>query len=220
MAASSHPPPRTRTRQPPAICTLAGPTRHYLSFDAASLALGKLGWLVFSVGSHRADDTGLRTTEAERRIYYRTHRAKITLSSMVYVVDLPTPQSPPDDARIGDDTMAELDYALERRVPVVRMSATWPLLGPSLVPVPPCRIGAPLDRGASYMSDRQRPSRHLAATAAGATSLPPDEVHAARRDAEVARLAEAALCDRNRRRATAADVVAANFPRTGVGCIP
>lgn len=31
---------------PPYICTLLGPTAHYKSFDAASVELGKLGWLV------------------------------------------------------------------------------------------------------------------------------------------------------------------------------
>ena len=144
----------------PNICTLAGPTKHYLSFDAASLRLGKLGWLVFSVGSHRADDAGRKTTEAELRTYYRTHRAKIALSSLVYVVDLPTPDSDPvAEARIGYDTTIELDYAAQRRVPIVRMSETWPdgvaRLRPPAVEIPP-----PIDPEAGWLSA-------VAATAAG-----------------------------------------------------
>ena len=114
------------------VCTLLGPTRHYVSFDAASIALGKLGWLVFSVGSHRMSDLGLGTTDEERKTYWRTHREKMDISSMAFVVDMPTPTAPRTMHRVGMDTRVEIAYAMENGLRVVRMSDVWP----SGLPVP------------------------------------------------------------------------------------
>ena len=112
----------------PDVCTLLGPTKHYRSFDALSLALGKLHWLVFSVGSHRANDDGLGTTARERRIYFDTHRRKMDLSSLAYVVDLPTPdrEIKPDAIYVGRDTQAEIEFARATGLEVKFMSSTWP----------------------------------------------------------------------------------------------
>ena len=108
---------------PPNICTLVGPTKHYLAFDRAGYVLGKRGWLVFSVGSHRDDDRGLQTTDDDRRIYWHTHRQKIGISSLVFVVDLPDTI---DTRRyIGDDTRAEIEYARQIGVQVQFMSESW-----------------------------------------------------------------------------------------------
>ena len=114
------------------VCTLLGPTMHYVSFDAASIALGKLGWLVFSVGSHRMSDLGLGTTDEERRVYWRTHREKMDVSSMAFVVDMPTPTAPMSMRRVGKDTEAEIAYARQNGLRVVRMGDVWP----SRLPVP------------------------------------------------------------------------------------
>ena len=111
---------------PPYICTLLGPTAHYKSFDAASVELGKLGWLVFTVGSHRLDDRGLGTTDGQRRVYWRTHRQKMNLSTMAFIVDLPDPQSPASRKRVGSDTAEEIEYADEMGLKIVRMSSVWP----------------------------------------------------------------------------------------------
>lgn len=107
------------------VCTLLGPTRHYVSFDAASIALGKLGWLVFSVGSHRMSDLGLATTDEERRMYWRTHREKMDMSSMAFVVDMPTPSAHRSMRRVGRDTVAEIQYAERHGLQVVYMSDVW-----------------------------------------------------------------------------------------------
>ena len=92
------------------VCTLVGPTKHYRAFDYCSYRLGRLGWLVFSVGSHRADDSKLKTTDKERQIYWTTHRMKLNLSSMAYVVDLPSMDEPAAVPYVGNDTMGELTY--------------------------------------------------------------------------------------------------------------
>ena len=115
------------------VCTLLGPTLHYVSFDAASIALGKLGWLVFSVGSHRMSDLGLETTDEERKVYWRTHREKLDISGMAFVVDMPTPTAPRSLRRIGGDTKGEIGYAKELGVRVEYMSSVWP----SRLPSPP-----------------------------------------------------------------------------------
>ena len=101
------PPLRPHPRR---ICTLVGPTRHYRAFDYAGFYLGRLGWLVFSVGSHRADDDALRTTDGDREVYHYTHRRKIDLSDLVYVVDLPAVNSSASPY-YGAHTRAELLYA-------------------------------------------------------------------------------------------------------------
>ena len=124
----------------PNICTLVGPTKHYRSFDRAGYALGRRGWLVFSVGSHRADDDGLRTTDNDRRIYWHTHRQKIMMSSLVFVVDLIDPNTI-DPPRIGRDTRAELEFAAKYRVPILRMSDVWHT--PNVLP-----------RAPGYLADR------------------------------------------------------------------
>lgn len=115
------------------ICTLLGPTLHYVSFDAASIELGKLGWLVFTVGSHRMSDLGLRTTDDERRVYWRTHREKLDVSSLAFVVDMPTPTAPKSMRRIGGDTRGEIGYAEDLGIRIERMSDVWP----SRLPSPP-----------------------------------------------------------------------------------
>ena len=114
------------------ICTLLGPTAHHEAFDAASIYLGKLGWLVFTVGSHILSDVGLGTTDEERRVYWKTHREKMDLSSMAFVVDLPHPDASPSMRRVGTDTQAEIDYAEKIGIKVVRMGDVWP----SRLPVP------------------------------------------------------------------------------------
>ena len=109
---------------PPNVCTLVGPTKHFRGFDRAGFELGRRGWLVFSVGSHRYDDRALRTTDAERRTYWHTHRQKIRVSSLVFVVDKPFPRDP-GPPYIGADTRAEIDYAHAIHVPVAYMSEVW-----------------------------------------------------------------------------------------------
>ena len=117
------------------VCTLAGPTKHHASFDAASLALGRLGWLVFSIGSHLGDDAAQGTTAADRRTYWRTHREKIDLSTLLYIVDLPTPDAPASAARVGDDTLAEIEYAAQNDgIRIIHMSQSWPTLAPVAAP--------------------------------------------------------------------------------------
>lgn len=108
------------------ICTLLGPTAHHEAFDAASIRLGKLGWLVFTVGSHILSDVGLGTTDEERRVYWKTHREKMDLSSMAFVVDLPHPDAPLSMRRVGSDTQAEIEYAEKIGIDVVRMGDVWP----------------------------------------------------------------------------------------------
>ena len=120
------------------ICTLLGPTAHHEAFDAASIRLGKLGWLVFTVGSHILSDVGLGTTDEERRVYWKTHREKMDLSSMAFVVDLPHPDASPSMRRVGTDTQAEIDYAEKIGIKVVRMADVWP----SRLPVPERTEGA------------------------------------------------------------------------------
>ena len=106
------------TTIPPNICTLVGPTKHHRSFDHCGYHLGLRGWLVFSVGSHLYNDVELRTTQAHRRVYFRTHRQKIDLSSLVYVCDLVGPKWTVHRRRIGDDTGAEIEYALAKDIEV------------------------------------------------------------------------------------------------------
>ena len=113
------------TIPPPNVCTLVGPTRHYKSFDRLGYLLGRRGWLVFSIGSHRTDDAGLKTTAGDRDIYWHTHRQKIRVSSLVYVVDMPSVLVPNAAPYIGGDTRAEIDYAHAIHVPVAYMSAVW-----------------------------------------------------------------------------------------------
>ena len=107
-------------------------------FDAASIALGKLGWLVFSVGSHRMSDLGLKTTDCERSVYWKTHREKLDLSSMAFVVDMPTPSAQRPLCRVGSDTSAEIAYARDIGARVVYMSRVWP----GSLPRPKVRDGA------------------------------------------------------------------------------
>ena len=109
---------------PPNVCTLVGPTKHYLAFDRAGFVLGKRGWLVFSVGSHRAGDVELKTDDDDRKIYWHTHRQKIGISSLVFVVDLPDTFDV-HKPYIGDDTKAEIQYAHHIGVPVQYMSQSW-----------------------------------------------------------------------------------------------
>lgn len=131
---------------PASVCTLLGPTAHYDSFDAASIELGKLGWLVFTVGSHRMDDRGLGTTDEQRRTYWKTHRQKMDMSSMAFVVDLPHPDAPASMRRVGSDTREEIEYAKKIGINVVRMGDVWPS---ALPPIPdgagkkPGAAGAP-----------------------------------------------------------------------------
>lgn len=127
----------TASQRRPDICTLLGPTKHYRSFDAASLRLGKLHWLVFSVGSHRADDSGLGTTPRERDIYWDTHRRKLDLSALAYVCDLPTPEHPASDRYVGRDTLAEIAFCRATGVPVAYQSETW--VGGAGMPASPTR---------------------------------------------------------------------------------
>ena len=108
---------------PPNVCTLVGPTRHYKSFDRLGYLLGRQGWLVFSIGSHRTDDVGLQTTAGDREVYWHTHRQKIRISSLVYVVDMREPGLRPP--YIGADTRAEIEFAQGIRVPVAYMSEVW-----------------------------------------------------------------------------------------------
>ena len=115
------------------ICTLLGPTLHYVSFDAASIELGKLGWLVFTVGSHRMSDLGLETTDEERKVYWRTHREKLDISGLAFVVDMPTPTAPASMRRIGGDTKGEIGHAESLGVRIEYMSDVWP----SRLPSPP-----------------------------------------------------------------------------------
>ena len=118
----ARPPPCARAF--PAICTLVGPTRHYKSFDYCSWRLGRLGWCVFSVGSHRAMDAALETTEDEMAVYYMTHRAKIWASRMVFVVDLPWPTADARQAYYDSHTRDELSIFPG---PVYRQSENiWP----------------------------------------------------------------------------------------------
>ena len=112
--------PRRIPKVPPNICTLVGPTKHYKSFDRASLLLGMKGWLVFSIGSHRTDDAGLGTTDNDRRTYWHTHRQKIMASAMVFVVDVPNDDC--EEPRIGIDTIAEIKFAWHCGVPVIYQS--------------------------------------------------------------------------------------------------
>lgn len=117
---------------PASICTLLGPTAHYDSFDAASIELGKLGWLVFTVGSHRMDDRGLGTTDEQRRTYWKTHRQKMDMSSMAFVVDLPHPDAPASMRRVGSDTSEEIEYARKIGIDVVYMGDVWPSALPTI----------------------------------------------------------------------------------------
>ena len=125
----------------PNICTLVGPTKHYQAFDRASVALGRRGWLVFSVGSHRANDEQLHTSDVDRRIYWHTHRQKIFMSSLVFVVDLKTTLAD-CSPYVGKDTKDEIGYAEAHGVPVVYMSGVWH--GRGTMPIAPGYEGAPM----------------------------------------------------------------------------
>ena len=104
------------------ICTLVGPVDHFENFDRAGYELGKRGWLVFSVGSHRKNDAELKTTEFDRKIYFQTHRQKIRISSLVYVVDCKNDFS---GTHVGADSRDEIYFAEEQGIDVMYMSATW-----------------------------------------------------------------------------------------------
>ena len=141
----------------PSVCTLVGPTRFFEAFDYCAYRLGRLGWLVFSIGSHRADDARLDSTDAERNVYHDTHRQKIRMSDLVFVVDLamkdyitPNPVPP----YIGDDTAAEIGYAKTINTPVLRLSdmynRPWPtVLSPTPAMRPMSQIG-PTWHGGHY----------------------------------------------------------------------
>lgn len=109
--ATVYPHPSRRPSTPGNIATLVGPTKHYPAFDFASYCLGRLGWLVFSVGSHRRSDADLETNTAELAVYKKTHKQKIDVSSLVFVVDLPHCAAGPKDIYVGRDTRAEINYA-------------------------------------------------------------------------------------------------------------
>lgn len=164
------------------ICTLLGPTAHYDSFDAASIELGKLGWLVFSVGSHRLDDRGLGTTDEQRRTYWRTHRQKMDMSSMAFVVDLPHPDAPQSMRRVGSDTREEIEYARKIGINVVRMGDVWPsslppipggaagAAGAASTPPPPSPPPAPSPPSTAASADGKRPPKAGKGHAGGARS--------------------------------------------------
>lgn len=125
---------------PPNICTLVGPTSHFRGFDDMALAMGKRGWLVFSIGSHRFDEEAIPQgvpaefhQERNRNLitYRRTHREKIQMSSIVVVIDRADAKK--TDTYIGEDSREEIEYAHRHGVPVVYMSV---LLDHNSYPVP------------------------------------------------------------------------------------
>lgn len=106
------------SKRPPNICTLAGPTRFYRAFDATALALGRLGWLVFSIGTHQYNEALLRPSGRDLSTYWRTHREKIRLSSLLFVIDVDQPDVPNTVPYIGEDTRGEIDFARAEDIPI------------------------------------------------------------------------------------------------------
>lgn len=85
------------------VITLCGSTRFYKQFDEISLALTLKGFLVFSIGSHRIDDSKIVKICELKGMLDMAHREKINMSSSIFVIDV--------DGYIGNSTRSEIDYA-------------------------------------------------------------------------------------------------------------
>lgn len=113
---------------PPNICTVAGPPACRESFRHACDRLAGLGWLVFPPDvPHRAADA-FPGNRVMRRV---VRRDMIGISSLLYVCDIPQPDSDRSPPHLDKDTIGEIRYAAGRKVDVLYLSlGAWPPRAP------------------------------------------------------------------------------------------
>ncbi len=86
------------------IVTLCGPTRFYEQFDDAMLKLTLSDYAVFTLGSHRGEDSEIRPdVRAHAEQLAALHRRKIVLSKAIVVIDV--------GGYVGSHTASEVDFA-------------------------------------------------------------------------------------------------------------
>lgn len=103
------------------IITLCGSTRFKQQFNDANFWLTMNGYIVLSVGSflHSDSDPEIRDVIRQHKDDLdKLHRDKIRLSDAIMVIDvqLGEPYSP--DGYVGESTRGEIEFALERQMPV------------------------------------------------------------------------------------------------------
>jgi nucleoside 2-deoxyribosyltransferase len=101
----------------PKIVTLCGSTRHKQEFEEANRTLTRQGVLVISVGVFGHAD-GITLTADDKAALDELHRRKIDLADEVLIVN--------PDARIGDSTRSEIQYAAAHGKPVRYLVAPAP----------------------------------------------------------------------------------------------
>jgi hypothetical protein len=103
----------------PRIVCLCGSTRLYKEFQEENFRLTMEGFIVLTVGFYpnaprlalygeHAGDVGV--TPEQKEALDELHKRKIDLADWVYVIDV--------DGYIGSSTRSEINYALERRMPI------------------------------------------------------------------------------------------------------
>ena len=100
---------------PPNICTVSGPTANRGSFDHAYERLERLGWLVFPADVPRSG-TGAEASRAFVR------RDMIDVSTLLYVCDMPSPESEQSHPCLDNDTLAEIRHAAKCKTDVIYQS--------------------------------------------------------------------------------------------------
>lgn len=85
------------------VITLCGSTKFFKEFDEVCLDLTLKGFLVFSIGSHRIDDSGIVNIGSIKSMLDNSHREKIDISNSIFVIDV--------GGYIGESTKEEIRYA-------------------------------------------------------------------------------------------------------------
>lgn len=97
----------------PKIVVLCGSTRFFKEYDDMSLQFTLSGYIVLSIGSHRASDMRLKITPEQKIMLDELHKRKIDMADFVFIIN--------KNGYIGDSTRDEIEYAITQKKPIQYM---------------------------------------------------------------------------------------------------